>query len=108
MADENYQPDESKKQPLWEIFHAAVWAPLIGDKDFKAAQEAGLKAGVTEKDLEAISTWNAKQCKAYFGDAAFDNRDFINAMKACDAVTSISMGGWGAPGPMFKKAGFYS
>ena len=103
-----YTPDESKKQPLFEIFRAAVWAPLIGREELDAAQKAGEKAGVTEQDLEAISAWDAKQCKAYFGDAAFDNRDFINAMKASDAISSMSFGGWGAPGPLFKKAGFYS
>jgi hypothetical protein len=108
MADETYTPDESKKQPLFEIFRAAVWAPLIGDADLKAAHEAAQKAGVTDKDLEAVGGWDAKQCKAYFGDAAFDNRDFVNAMKASDAMTSVSFGGWGAAGPVYKKAGFYS
>ncbi len=101
-------PDESKKQPLFEIFRAAVWAPLIGDKEVKDAVEAGKKAGVTEAEMETVLGWDAKQCKAYFGDAAFDNRDFINAMKASDAVSSVSFGGWGAPGPIFKKGGFYS
>jgi hypothetical protein len=102
-----YVPDNSKKQPLFEIFRAAVWSSLLGEEELNAAEEAGRKAGVTEKDLETISQWDAKQLKNYFGDAAF-NRDLVSAMKASDAATDgMSRAfGYGSDKP-FKKMGFY-
>jgi hypothetical protein len=102
----DYIPDESKKQPLFEIFRAAVWAPLVGEAELKDALEAGKKAGVTEQDLGILEA-DAKTVKAYFGEAAI-SRDLVNAMKAGDQFTS-GMGnafGWGG-GPTFKKAGYY-
>ena len=98
MTEENYTPDESKKQPLFEIFRAVVWADLVDGAELKAASEAGIKAGVTDKDLDALDRWDAKQCRKYFGEAAI-SRDLVNAMKASDRL-----GG----GLAYKKAGFYS
>lgn len=103
----DYVPDESKKQPLFEIFRAAVWQPLIGEEELVTAHEAAKAAGVTDEDLEAISSWDAKKLKGYFGEAAF-NRDLINAMKASDALTSSMGSAFGFGGSAeFKKLGFY-
>lgn len=106
-AETNYVPEDAKKKPLFEIFRAAVWSQLIGDKELKEALDAGKKAGVTDQDLEAISQWDAKKLKDYFGPAAI-NRDLVNAMKASDVLVS-GMGsafGYGSVAP-YKELGFY-